>query len=453
MKATYWGFSWLALSILLGSPSRADQIQAYFNHRADHSYRDPYYGRDRTGDDLEAVILGGVESAARTLDLAVYELDLPRVARALAKKQAAGVRVRIMLENKHSHLWRQLTPEERAKLNEHDRAKYDEFVNFADENRDGVMSPEEAQSHDSLAILQRGGVKWLDDTSDGSKGSGLMHHKFMVVDGKAVITGSANFTRSCTHGDSNKARSIGNANALLHIESAPLARLFTQEFELMWVNHQFGLKKTYRGPYALKIGPTPVTIQFSPTSKRLGWDASTNALIARQFKTATKSADLALFVFSDQSIANAMEEAHGRGMKPSVLIDPSFATRYYSELLDIFGLQMLNPKCAFEAGNRPWARPVMDSGFTVLDDGDVLHHKFAVVDGERAIVGSHNWSAAANEQNDEALLVIESRELSQAYTEEFEGLRKRAILGPQPWLYRKIAEAQAKCHAVLPRAR
>lgn len=438
-------FCSVACAFYLTTPVLAGEIDAFFNHRAGQSYRDPYYGRMREGDDLEAVILGAIASATRSLDLAVYELDLPRVARELARKQAAGVRVRIMLENRHSKLWRKLTPEELARLNEHDRAKYEEFVNFADENRDGAVSPAEARAHDSLAILQDGGVQWLDDTSDGSKGSGLMHHKFLVADGKLVVTGSANFTRSCVHGDSNKSRSTGNANNLLRLESAGLARNFTEEFEAMWAHRTFGLKKPYRGPRALKVGSSRITVQFSPTSKRLGWDASTNALIARQFTTSKKSANLALFVFSDQAITDAMEAAHERGMRVAALIDPSFATRYYSELLDIFGLQMLDPKCRYEAGNRPWAHPDMDSGFTVLDEGDVLHHKFAVLDGERVITGSHNWSAAANTQNDEALLVIESPALAREYSAEFDGLRKRAILGPQPWLYRKIADAARRC--------
>jgi len=41
------------------------------------------------------------------------------------------------------------------------------------------------------------GIEIKDDTSDGAtKGSGLMHHKFIIVDGKATVITSGNLTRS-----------------------------------------------------------------------------------------------------------------------------------------------------------------------------------------------------------------------------------------------------------------
>ncbi|MFS6827155.1 phospholipase D-like domain-containing protein [Cyanobium sp. ATX-6F1] len=85
-----------------------------------------------------------------------------------------------------------------------------------------------------MAILQRAGVPLIDDTADGSAGSGLMHHKFMVVDRAVVVTGSANFTPSCIHGDPGADRTRGNVNHLMRLHSRELAHTFVSEFERMW---------------------------------------------------------------------------------------------------------------------------------------------------------------------------------------------------------------------------
>ncbi|MFZ4715219.1 MAG: phospholipase D-like domain-containing protein [Bacteriovoracaceae bacterium] len=435
----------LVLFELFSFSANADSIEVFFNHNPQKSYTDPYYSRSRPGDNLEHLILKAIAEAEQSIEIAVYELDLPNVALALVEKKKQNVKIKIVLENTNARLWRTLSAEEIAKLNEHDQNKYREFFHFADVNGDGMVTDEERLSKSSLEILKNGGINWIDDSADGSQGSGLMHHKFMIVDGKVLITGSANFTRSCIHGDSLKPKSIGNANSLLRIESTDLISKFQTEFDELWIKHKFGLKKNFRGAKSTVVNGIKVMVQFSPTSKKMGWDASTNALIARQYSDASLSGDEALFVFSDQSIVNEMQKAHQRGMKNRTLIDPSFATRYYSELLDIFGLKMKNPQCLYEAANAPWANPNLDSGFTVLDQGDVLHHKFAVIDQRKVIVGSHNWSESANVQNDEALLVIDSPQIAQSFTAEFEHLYKRSIVGPPLWLTKKIADIEMNC--------
>ena len=56
-----------------------------------------------------------------------------------------------------------------------------------------------------------------------------------------------------------------------------------------------------------------------------------------------------------------------------------------------------------------------------------FHHKFAVVDGERVITGSFNWTVMADERNHENLLVIRDRALAKQYTEAFERALKLAL--------------------------
>jgi len=51
-----------------------------------------------------------------------------------------------------------------------------------------------------LAICKRGGIPLIDDTSDGSAGSGLITNKFLSADGAVadVFTGSAKLSRPGT---------------------------------------------------------------------------------------------------------------------------------------------------------------------------------------------------------------------------------------------------------------
>ncbi len=435
-----------SLLFLVHSTCFADSIETFFNHDSRKSYTDPYYHQHRIGDNLEKVLLDSINGAKKTIKIAVYELDLPEVAKLLAVKKASGVTVEVVLDNTNSKLFRVRTAAEIAALNEHDQAKYLEFVNFADVNHDHILSKEELDAHDSLAILKNAGIPFIDDTANGSKGSGLMHHKFMIIDDSLLITGSANFTRSCIHGDSNAPETIGNANSMLRIQSASMIKLFDEEFAELWTYHHFHLNKRFRGPMRANIGNIPVIVQFSPTSTKVDWKQSTNGTIYSEVINGKKSADMALFVFSEQNIANALEYATSHGLKPSVLIDPSFATRYYSELLGMFGLQLLDPKCRYKPDNHVWAHPTYDSGFPVLARGDLLHHKFAVIDHRKVLVGSHNWSAAANTINDEALLVIDDPSVAEQYSEEFQRLKAHSVLGPQPWLLKKIHEAEVACH-------
>jgi phosphatidylserine/phosphatidylglycerophosphate/cardiolipin synthase-like enzyme len=51
---------------------------------------------------------------------------------------------------------------------------------------------------------------------------------------------------------------------------------------------------------------------------------------------------------------------------------------------------------------------LIPSGVPALAPGDKLHHKFGLIDDKIVITGSHNWSKAANHQNDEALVIIDN---------------------------------------------
>ena len=56
------------------------QVQVYFNHNPSASYLEPYRPITRAGDDLEAIIISEIHRATQSIDIAVQELKLPRIA-------------------------------------------------------------------------------------------------------------------------------------------------------------------------------------------------------------------------------------------------------------------------------------------------------------------------------------------------------------------------------------
>ncbi|MEB3273725.1 MAG: phospholipase D-like domain-containing protein [Prochlorothrix sp.] len=427
-------------------------IQVYFNQSQNQIYTEPYRKKRRSGDDLEQVLVDAIDSAQTSVLVAVQELRLPRVAQALADRHRAGVMVQVVLENDYSQPFSQMGTGQIAGLEERDRQRYQEFIQLVDQNGDGQLSEAEIRQGDAIVILDEAGVPRLDDTADGSKGSGLMHHKFVVLDGQTVVTGSTNFTPSGTHGDFASPESRGNANHLLVLDSAELAQIFTQEFQILWgdgpgktSNSRFGLQKPRRAPQKLTVGSTAVTVHFSPTSKGDGWPVSSNGLIGQTLEMAQRRVDLALFVFSDQPIVDRLQARHDQGVQVRALIDPAFAFRNYSEGLDMLGVALGDKNCKVEAGNRPWTNPIATMGVPDLPRGDKLHHKFAVIDSQRVITGSHNWSASANYQNDETLLILENSTVAAHFTREFDRLYGTAYLGLPKSTRSKLQEYQSRC--------
>ena len=430
-------------------------VEVYFNHSQASEYIEPYRNQRRDGDNLEQVIVDAIASAKSTIDIAVQEFRLPQIAKALAARKKAGVKVRIILENNYSRPYSSLTAELVEKLPERERDRYQEFRYLIDSDRDHNITPDEINNGDALVILKKADIPIIDDTADGSKGSSLMHHKFVIIDGVKIIVTSANFTTSDIHGDFKNTSSLGNANNLLKITSSELAALFTQEFNIMWgdgpggkTDSQFGVKKPYRPAQQIQLGDTTVSLQFSPTSLRLPWEQSSNGLIGKTLKTATTKIDLALFVFSEQNLVNILETSHQQGVQVRALIDPDFAYRSYSEALDMMGVAFAN-KCKYEPHNRPWGNPISTVGVPQLLKGDLLHHKFGLIDDQIVITGSHNWSLAADRNNDETVLVIQSQTVAAHFKREFERLYGNALLGVPDWMQRKIKAQQQQCPQII----
>ena len=436
-------------SPLLESLPQHPEIRVAFNQVRSQRYTDPYRGIERYGEDLEALLIQEIARARYSISIAVQELNLPDVAQALAERQQAGVRVRAIVENSYRRNWGNLTPSEIDRLEEDDRQKFAEYLQLVDIDRNGRISDSELQQRDALAILQTAGIPIVDDTEDGSRGSGLMHHKFMVVDGRTVVTGSANWTLSGIHGDFEQPESRGNANHLLTIASEDVSKIFLEEFEVMWgdgpggtQDSRFGVQKPERPLHQVQLGDATVGVHFSPAGSEVDYNITSGGEIVRALSSAGATVELALFVFSDRTIAEQLQILSGRGIEIRGVFDPGFAYRDFSQTLTLWNLA--DDTCRSETSLQ--RLPLTTIGVPDLPAGDKLHHKFAIIDANSAhpqiITGSHNWSNSANRNNDETLIVISSPTIAAHFSREFDRLYSSATLGPPQFLLANASQSQ-----------
>ena len=78
----------------------------------------------------------------------------------------------------------------------------------------------ESLSGSQIERFQREGIPVRHD-----KTSFYMHHKFVIVDGSVLITGSFNWTRQAV---------LGNRENVLVTNNAEIVRPYVKEFEKLW---------------------------------------------------------------------------------------------------------------------------------------------------------------------------------------------------------------------------
>jgi phosphatidylserine/phosphatidylglycerophosphate/cardiolipin synthase-like enzyme len=429
----FWFRSQPKLAERLPSLPQDESIQVYFNHDRSVNFTELYRQKTRQGTDLGAKLITAIDSAQSQIDIAVQEFQLPHIAQALAAKSQAGIKIRVILEHNYSRSPSELTAAEIAELSSREQERYQAYQKLVDIDNNGTLSAAEINQRDAITILRNAQISILDDTADGSKGSGLMHHKFMVVDGHKVIVTSANWTMSDIYGDFSRPDSEGNQNNLVQLESKELAAVFLSEFDLMWGDgttanqiSQFKARKPPRPPVEVLVGKTRVFVQFSPTSKQQTWDDSSNGSIGKVLKTSQEQVNFALFVFSEPGLSNILQTQSEQGVKVRGMIDRQFAYRDYSSGLSLMGV---DPQHICQPVGTNSSR-LETIGVPTLPAGDLLHHKFAIIDRHTVITGSHNWSNAANYHNDETLLIVQAnRTVAAHFDREFNRLYEHGIIG------------------------
>lgn len=141
------------------------------------------------------------------------------------------------------------------------------------------------------------------------------------------------------------------------------------------------------GPARLPTQAPPWTVCFSPRG-------GCAQLIVDTVAGAHSTVLVQAYSFTSEPIAQALVEAHRRGVDVEVILDKSQRTEDDAR-----------------------AKLLLDGGIPVRIDAAhaIAHNKVMVIDGETVITGSFNFTKAAEERNAENLLVIRDRALANRY--------------------------------------
>ena len=327
-------------------------IAVYFTQSVDHSVSsgvDAIALFQATDDTIKAYI----DRAQQTLDIAMYNTNSTMLVSAVNAAKARGVQVRWIAEGS---------------------------------NNNTALSGLDP----SIPVLYR---------TDGL-GSGT-HDKFFIADAEdtqraTIMGGSCNWTVQSFFDDYNN---------IVFIQDQALARCYRMEFEEMWGGSgaqpvlalsRFGPDKTDNTPHLFNVGGKEVESWFSPS------DGVTDHIV-HELNAAQSSVRLALYVFTENDLGDAVLDAYYR---PGVLVegdveDISSAGSEFNYLVG-YGIDL----------------------HSHADEPGLLHHKYAILDegttgDPRVITGSHNWTAAAETVNDENTLVIHDATVANLFYQEW----------------------------------
>jgi phosphatidylserine/phosphatidylglycerophosphate/cardiolipin synthase-like enzyme len=229
---------------------------------------------------------------------------------------------------------------------------------------------------------------------------GIMHNKFFIFDARDTIasndwlwTGSWNVTSS----------ELSWKNNVVEINDPSITAAYQIEFEEMWgsnndfpnpANAKFGSQKTDNTPHYFNIGGRGVQLYFSPS------DGTTGKII-NTINTADQSIYMGLYVFTRDDIEAAIHSRYNIGVTDiKGVIDQINASGSEFQDLSVYADMWENPS-------------------------PTLHHKYCIVDASDpesspyVITGSHNWSSAAENDNDENTLIIQDLKIANQYMQEF----------------------------------
>lgn len=220
-------------------------------------------------------LAAAIDGVQRTLDIAAYEWNSPRLTEAVVNALRRGVRVRMVVDDEGTI--------------EDDNTTIQQVINAGAQVRDDSRSA-------------------------------LMHNKFMILDSAVVWSGSTNFTINDVY---------RNNNNLIMLRSRRAVEAYQAEFDEMFTRGQFGPRSSDANSGSFTQDGTPIQIYFAPENDVL-------RRIVPVVQGAQRSIRFMTFSFTEADISAAMIARSRAGVSVQGIFETRGSETEFSELREMF---------------------------------------------------------------------------------------------------------------------
>lgn len=249
-----------------------------------------------------------------------------------------------------------------------------------------VYDNEYTEGDPQIDKLIKSGIKATADNR-----SGLMHNKFFVFDDKCIWTGSFNITMNAAYRN--------NENAI-YFCSQEAALNYGTEFDEMFAG-KFGSTSPSDTPYPI------ITIDGKKIENYFASEDEVMNKVINTVKEAKSTIHFMAYSFTDDTLGQTMIDKTGEGVIVEGIFETIGAKSKYSE-----------------------CDTLLTKGYDIRLDGNpkTFHHKVIIIDSSIVILGSFNFSANADNQNDENILIVYDTRLAKAYEQEYQLMKSQSVI-------------------------
>ena len=223
---------------------------------------------------------------------------------------------------------------------------------------------------------------------DVKSGSGLMHEKILVIDGKTTYLGTANLSYESLNRHDNM-----------------IVGIYSEELSSHIIDHyQNRLNKVKTTHKSFNINNQEIDLWFLP-------DTENKALLAliQEISKAKSKIQIAIYTLTHKGVIEALIEAKRRGVVTEVYVDQSSA----------FGPS--KKACAYLKSNNIY--------YFTSPKQKLLHYKMMLIDNKNLIIGSSNWTKSAFNKNQDFFIIMKNLNKKQikSFKRVFHNIKKESF--------------------------